>query len=104
MRGPMAPYLRPRIFPAVLSMAEALRIFRARGLNLLIAEAAVKSAEGDVAVAGAVPNPVGTAGYGRVLNYDPGGCDQCSANYWAVGLSDSAAIEDARYRASAGFG
>jgi outer membrane protein, heavy metal efflux system len=81
--------------PAVLSMAEALNIFRARGLDLLIAEAAVKSAEGDVGVAGAVPNPVGNAAYGRVLNYDPGGCDQCSANYWAVGLSDSAAIEDA---------
>jgi cobalt-zinc-cadmium efflux system outer membrane protein len=30
-----------------------------------------------------------------VINYDPGPCDQCSANYWAVGLSDSAAIEDA---------
>jgi outer membrane protein, heavy metal efflux system len=81
--------------PAVLSMGEALQIFRARGLDLLIAEAAVKSAEGDVGVAGAVPNPVVNGGYGRVLNYDPGGCDQCSANYWAVGLSDSAAIEDA---------
>lgn len=81
--------------PAVLSLADAIRIFRARGLDLLIAEAAVRSAEGDVDVAGAVPNPVGTAGYGRVLNYDPGGCDQCSANYWAVGLSDSAALEDA---------
>jgi outer membrane protein, heavy metal efflux system len=81
--------------PAVLSLADAIRIFRARGLDLLIAEAAVRSAEGDVDVAGAVPNPVGNAGYGRVLNYDPGGCDQCSANYWAVGLSDSAALEDA---------
>jgi outer membrane protein, heavy metal efflux system len=81
--------------PGVLSMADALNIFRARGLDLLIAEAAVKSAEGDVGVAGAVPNPVGNAAYGRVLNYDTTGCDQCSANYWAVGLSDSAAIEDA---------
>ena len=81
--------------PAVLSMADALQIFRARGLDLLIAEAAVRSAEGDVGVAGAVPNPVVNGGYGRVLNYDPTGCSQCSANYWAVGLSDSAAIEDA---------
>jgi cobalt-zinc-cadmium efflux system outer membrane protein len=81
--------------PAVLSMGDALSIFRARGLDLLIAEATVKSAEGDVGVAGAVPNPVGNAAYGRVLNYDTTGCDQCSANYWAVGLSDSAAIEDA---------
>jgi cobalt-zinc-cadmium efflux system outer membrane protein len=85
----------PTDLPSMLSMADALQIFRARGLDLLIAEAAVRSAEGDVGVAGAVPNPVGSAAYGRVLNYDPGGCDQCSANYWAVGLSDSAAIEDA---------
>jgi cobalt-zinc-cadmium efflux system outer membrane protein len=81
--------------PAVLSIGDAVGIFRTRGLDLLIAEAAVKSAEGDVSVAGAVPNPVANAGYGRVLNYNPDGCDQCSANYWAVGLSDSAAIEDA---------
>jgi outer membrane protein, heavy metal efflux system len=80
--------------PVVLSMGDALRIFRERGLDVLIAEAAVRSAEGDVSVAGAVPNPVGTAGYGRVFNYDPGGCEQCSANYWEVGLTDSAAIED----------
>src|ERR1700722_18041840 len=38
--------------PAVLSMADTLQIFRARGLDLLIAEAAVRSAEGDVGVAG----------------------------------------------------
>jgi cobalt-zinc-cadmium efflux system outer membrane protein len=81
--------------PQVLSLGDALQIFRTHGLDLLIAEAAVKSAEGDVSVAGAVPNPVGSASYGRVFNYDPGPCDGCSANYWAFGLSDSAAIEDA---------
>jgi outer membrane protein, heavy metal efflux system len=80
--------------PQVLSMDEALQIFRAHGLDLLIAEAQVKSAEGDEGVAGAVPNPVVNGGYGRVFNYDPGPCEGCSANYWAVGLSDSAAIED----------
>jgi cobalt-zinc-cadmium efflux system outer membrane protein len=80
--------------PQVLSMDEALQIFRAHGLDLLIAEAQVKSAEGDEGVAGAVPNPVVNGGYGRVFNYDPGPCNGCSANYWAVGLSDSAAIED----------
>jgi cobalt-zinc-cadmium efflux system outer membrane protein len=81
--------------PQVLSMDDALQIFRAHGLDLLIAEAAVKSAEGDVGAAGAVPNPVVNGGYGRVFNYNPGPCDVCSANYWAVGISDSAAIEDA---------
>ena len=90
--GPVPPATD---LPPVLSMAEALQIFRARGLDLLIAEAAVKSAEGDVGVAGAVPNPVVNGGYGRVFNYEPlPSCSQCSSNYWAVGLSDSAAIED----------
>ena len=83
--------------PPVLSMDDALKIFRARGLDLLVAEAAVRSAEGDVGVAGAVPNPVVSGGYGRVFNYDydPKICPQCSANMWQVGISDSAAIEDA---------
>jgi cobalt-zinc-cadmium efflux system outer membrane protein len=80
--------------PSVLSLDDALKLFRARGLDLLIAEAAVKSAEGDVGVAGAVPNPVVNGGYGHVFNYDTSGCAQCSATYWAVGLSDSAALED----------
>jgi cobalt-zinc-cadmium efflux system outer membrane protein len=81
--------------PPLLSLDDALKIFRARGLDLLIAEAAVKSAEGDVGVAGAVPNPVVSGAYGRVFNYDPPpDCPQCSANAWQVGLSDSAAIED----------
>jgi cobalt-zinc-cadmium efflux system outer membrane protein len=81
--------------PAQLTLDDAVRVFRARGLDLLIAEAAVKTAEGQVSSAGAVPNPVGNVGWGKTINYDPGGCEQCSTNYWAVGLSDSAAIEDA---------
>lgn len=84
----------PTDLPSVLSLDDALKIFRARGLDLLIAEAAVKSAEGDVGVAGAVPNPVVNGGYGHVFNYDTSGCPQCSSTYWAVGLSDSAALED----------
>jgi outer membrane protein, heavy metal efflux system len=43
--------------PDFLSLDDALRIFRAHGLDLLIAEAQVTSAEGDVKIAGAVPNP-----------------------------------------------
>ncbi len=81
--------------PSVLSMSDALQLLRSRGLDLLIAEAAVKSAEGDVKIAGAVPNPVGSVGYGHTIHYDPGNCAECSENYWSVGLSDSAAIEDA---------
>jgi cobalt-zinc-cadmium efflux system outer membrane protein len=75
-------------------MSDALQIFRSRGLDLLIAEAAVRNAEGQVKIAGAIPNPVGSATYGHTINYDPGNCEQCSENYWAVGLTDSAALED----------
>ncbi|MGH7272563.1 MAG: TolC family protein, partial [Polyangiaceae bacterium] len=80
--------------PQKLTMDEALRIFRAHGLDLLVAEAAVRNVEGQVKVAGAVPNPVGSAGWGKTINYDPGNCEQCSTTYWSLGLSDSAAIED----------
>lgn len=83
----------PTELPQTLSLDDALRIFRSRGLDLLIAQAAVKTAEGQVNIAGAVPNPVGSGGWGRVLSYDP--CSGCSPTYWSAGLSDSAAIEDA---------
>jgi cobalt-zinc-cadmium efflux system outer membrane protein len=80
--------------PQTLTLDEALRIFRTRGLELLIAQASVKSAEGQVKIAGAIPNPVVSGTWGRTINYDPGNCAQCSTDYWAAGLSDSAAIED----------
>ncbi len=80
--------------PETLTLQEALRIFRTRGLDLLIAQASVKSAEGQVKIAGAIPNPVISGTWGRTINYDPGNCQQCSTDYWAAGLSDSAAIED----------
>jgi cobalt-zinc-cadmium efflux system outer membrane protein len=93
----------PVSIPAALSMDDALAIFRARGFDLLIAEAAVQSAEGDKQIAGIVPNPIANLGYGRVLGgYDPspqpqgncGGPDGCSANQYTAGLSDNAAIFD----------
>jgi cobalt-zinc-cadmium efflux system outer membrane protein len=80
--------------PTKLTLADAVRMFRTQGLDLLIAEASVRSAEGQVKIADAVPNPVASAAWGRGINYDPSGCDQCSATYWQFGLSDSAAIED----------
>jgi cobalt-zinc-cadmium efflux system outer membrane protein len=84
--------------PQQLSLDQAVQILRTKSLDLLIAEAAVRNAEGDVGVAGAVPNPSINVGYGRVLPaYDPGQCAPgtgCDANQWTVGLSDSAAIED----------
>jgi outer membrane protein, heavy metal efflux system len=93
-RGARAEIPPPADLPQLLTLDEALRQFHAHGLDLLIAEAQARAAEGAVEVAGAVPNPVGSAGWGKTINYDPGNCQECSTTYWSLGLSDSAAIED----------
>ena len=60
----------------MLSMADALRLFRAQGLDVLIAEAAVRSAEGDVEASRArCPIPVGSAAYGPRSTTTRPGCD-----------------------------
>ncbi len=84
--------------PPLLTLDQALQIFRERSLDILIAEASVMSAEGDEKIAGAIYNPNVSLGYGRVLNYNPvsvcGAGNGCSANQYSAGISDSAAIED----------
>jgi cobalt-zinc-cadmium efflux system outer membrane protein len=96
----------PVELPQQLSLEQALQLLRTRSLDLLIAESAVDSAEGDVKLAGAVPNPLISAGYARVFTYDPSqSCSAtntagqavgltCSSDGWQGSLSDSAAIED----------
>jgi cobalt-zinc-cadmium efflux system outer membrane protein len=93
----------PVELPQQLSLEQSLQFLRSRSLDLLIAEAAVESAEGDVKVAGAVPNLAVNVGYGRLLNYDPSlacpgpdayGNNGCSANTYTAGISDQAALED----------
>jgi outer membrane protein, heavy metal efflux system len=91
---------QPVELPAQLSLDASMQLLRTRSLDLLIAEAAVKNAEGDISVAGAVPNLALSLGYGRVLNYDPNNTSSCppgggcSPNQYTLGLSDQAAIED----------
>ena len=85
--------------PAKLSMDDALTTFRAHGFQILIAEAAVMSAEGDEKIAGMVINPALNLSVGRSFNYDPTStaanpCVGCSAQSFGVGISDNAAIED----------
>ncbi len=82
--------------PEQLSLDQSVQLLRTRSLDLLMAEAQVHSAEGDVGIAGAIPNPAVNGGYGRVFNYNPATCTVpgCSADQWTVGLSDQAAIED----------
>jgi cobalt-zinc-cadmium efflux system outer membrane protein len=93
----------PTELPQTLSLDEALRIFRKRGLDLLIADAATRSAEGAVKIAGAVPNPGFSASVGNAFTYATNkaslqSCLQagavCSPWVYSLGLTDSSAIED----------
>ncbi len=94
---------QPVELPAQLTLDQSVQLLRNRSLDLLIAEASVRSAEGDVGIAGAVPNPALSLGYGRIFNYDPTNnpnakppviCSGCDNNQYTVGVSDQAAIED----------
>ncbi len=77
--------------PTVVTLDKALDVFRAHGFDLLIAEAAVMSAEGDVKAAGAIPNPNYNLGYYRMF-FQQNAFE--TGNGWYVGLGDSNAIED----------
>lgn len=89
------PPEQPLQLPPLLTLDDALRVFRQRGLDLLIAEAAVQSAEGDVRVAGAVPNPGWQAGGSYTFETPPNAMGQPTTPWgYTVGLSDSAALAD----------
>ncbi len=90
---PAPPVPEPPTLPSVLTLAEATALFRRDGLDVLVAEAAVQSAEGDLGVAGAVPNPSlsGTFGKSWVCT---DGCNFIPPAAFSVGLGDQNAIED----------
>src|SRR5207253_9000622 len=75
-------------------MDDAVRIFRERGFDLLIAEAQIAAAEGDATAAGASANPQLSASAGRSFDYDPRACPGCSATAWSIGLTDPSALSD----------
>lgn len=54
----------------VLTMQEAVARFRAHGFDLLLADAAVTDARGNVVAEGALPNPLLTAGGSKSFKYD----------------------------------
>lgn len=96
----------PVALPDMLTMEDALKIFRQRGYDLLIADAAVYGAEGDLKAAGAVPNPTWSLdgnysfAYGRgnqgICGPDASGHTPTNCSPWGVTatLSDSNALED----------
>ena len=83
----------PAPLPAVLGLDQALSLFRTQGLDLLIADAALEAAQGDLASAGAVPNPSLTATLGKSFVCTDG-CSFIPPPAFTVGLGDQNAIED----------
>lgn len=89
--------------PSPLSLEKSLEIFRAHGLDLLIADAATRNAEGAVKMAGAIPNPVFSSSVGNAFTwsnnaYSNADClrngTACSPWVYNLGISDGAAVED----------
>lgn len=79
------------VIPATLTLGQAVALFRAHGLDLLIAEAAAEGAAGDALVAGAIANPSVTGGYYHSFFQDDA---FESHNGWFAGLGDSNVIVD----------
>jgi cobalt-zinc-cadmium efflux system outer membrane protein len=72
--------------PPVLTLEDAVRIFRERGFDLLLADAQVAAAQADERAAGAVANPQLSGSVGK--SFDP------SAMAWGAGISDPSALSD----------
>jgi cobalt-zinc-cadmium efflux system outer membrane protein len=79
------------VVPATLTLAEATRLFRTQGLDLLIADTTVETAHGALLIARGFTNPALTVGVGGSLTYAasmPG----ASAVTWNVNVSDQACL------------
>jgi cobalt-zinc-cadmium efflux system outer membrane protein len=82
--------------PSHLSLVDAVRIFHERGFDLLLADASVASAKGDLAIARALPNPQLSGTTGHTFGYDPGECETsgCSRTPWNASVSDQGLLVD----------
>jgi cobalt-zinc-cadmium efflux system outer membrane protein len=79
------------VIPATLTLGQAVALFRAHGLDLLIAEAAAEGAAGDALAAGAIQNPSVSGGFYH--SFFQGTAFE-THNGWFAGLGDSNAIVD----------
>jgi cobalt-zinc-cadmium efflux system outer membrane protein len=75
--------------PPVLTLPDALRLFRERSLDLLLADAQVAAARSDEAAARGLRNPALSGSIGRSFD-----CSGCSALAWGLGVSDQAAVSE----------
>ena len=87
-------HLENASIPAHVSMADAVRLFRERGFDLIVADATVDSVRGDAQIASAVANPAISGGVGRSFGFNSASCPGCSALAWDVGVSDQSAVFD----------
>jgi cobalt-zinc-cadmium efflux system outer membrane protein len=89
-----APDIQEPALPSPLSLEQAEQIFLTHGLDLLVAEAQVGGAEGDLRAAHVVQNPTANGDflYGFAVNSSGGNVPAVPG--WSVGLTDNAAIED----------
>lgn len=80
--------------PSVLSLEQTLELFRTRGFDLLIADASVQSAEADIRLAGALPNPTATGGIGRAYTWSAKDCagSGCSRTAYNAQLNEQGAL------------
>jgi cobalt-zinc-cadmium efflux system outer membrane protein len=94
--GTSAAVPRPVELPSVLTLDESVNILRAKGLDLLIANAQIISSEGDVLVASAIANPNVNAAAGPAFNYNAHvpGCSGCQPYAVQWGISDNGALVD----------
>ena len=90
--------------PPFLTFQDALGIWRRHGLDLRLADAAVKTSEGGVLISRAVANPVASASVLRLITYQWTPASEFDCNFdgavcppwgYTFNLSDSAAIADA---------
>ena len=93
--APRAAAAEDVALPATLTLDEAMRTFKTRGLDLLLADAQVTRAEGDVLAARAVANPNVSVGAGAAIDYSPpAGCVGCQSWTLTVQVSDNGALFD----------
>jgi cobalt-zinc-cadmium efflux system outer membrane protein len=90
---PLAQPAAPEI-PRHLTLDDAIHIFRQRGFDLLLADAATAGAKGDLRAAQAFPNPVLAASGGHAFNYHPSGCPGCSPTQLVTSVSDQGLLMD----------
>jgi cobalt-zinc-cadmium efflux system outer membrane protein len=85
----------PTQLPALVTLSDADRLFHSNGLDLLVADAQVVHAEGDLLVARAVQNPNLQGSVGYAFDYGPpAACVGCSPWSFSVQVSDNATLFD----------